>query len=48
MNFIIKILILFILTICFFNYLIYMQKRDKYYKAGKRWDAIVKELSKRK
>ncbi len=42
------ILIGFIITIIVFNYLIYMLKRDKYLKAGKKWDGIVKELSRRK
>ena len=42
------IVIIFILTIYFFNYLIYRRKRDLYLKAGKKWDGIVKELSKRK
>ncbi len=48
MKFVIAIVIIFILTICFFNYLIYIQKRDAYLNAGKKWDGIVKELSKRK
>ena len=48
MNLIFVILIIFILTICFFNYLIYRQKKDSYHKAGKKWDAIVEELNKRK
>ncbi len=42
------IVIIFILIIFFFNYLIYRRKRDTYLKAGKKWDGIVKELSKRK
>jgi len=48
MNFIFIIVIIFILTISFFNYLIYRQKRDSYIKAGKKWDGIVKELRRRK
>ena len=48
MNFIFIILIIFILSICFINYLIYRRKRDSYLKAGKKWDGIVKELSRRK
>ena len=48
MNFVFLIVILFILSILFFNYLIYRQKRDTYLKASKKWDGIVKELSKRK
>ncbi len=48
MKFIIVIVIILIATICIFNYLIYRQKRDTYLKAGKKWDGIVRELSKRK
>ena len=48
MNFIIVILILLILTISLLNHLIYRRKRDTYIQAGKKWDGIVKELSKRK
>jgi len=48
MNYIFVILIIFILTICFFNYIIYRKKKDIYLKAGKKWDEIVKDLSKRK
>ncbi len=48
MKSIIVIVIIFILTINFFNYLIKIRKRDTYLKAGKKWDGIVKELSKRK
>ncbi len=42
--------IVFIITIIIFifNYLIYRRKRDTYLKAGKKWDGIVKELSRRK
>tara|TARA_Y100000589_G_scaffold111095_1_gene105586 strand:- start:457 stop:564 length:108 start_codon:yes stop_codon:yes gene_type:complete len=29
-------------------YLIYKRKKDKYLKAGEKWDGIVKELSRRK
>ncbi len=47
MNFII-IIILFISTISIFNYLIYKRKRATYLRAGKEWDEIVKELSRRK
>ena len=39
---------IFIITICFINYLIIRRKRDTYHKAAKKWDGIVKELSKRK
>ena len=42
------IIIIFILSISFSNYLIYRRRRDTYLKAGKKWDGIVKELSKRK
>ena len=44
----IYLVIIFILTILILNYLIYRQKKDTYLKAGKKWDGIVKELSKRK
>ena len=47
MNFIFVIFII-LLTICIFNYLTNSRKRDNYVKAGKKWDEIVKELSKRK
>ena len=42
------IVIILILSISFFNYLIYRRKRDSYLKAGKKWDEIVDELSRRK
>ena len=48
MNLIFVILFLIIMIICFFYYLNYQKKRIKYIKAGKKWDGIVKELSKRK
>ena len=48
MNSISSIVIIFILTIVFINYLIYRRKREYYLKAGKKWDGIVKELSRRK
>ncbi len=50
MNFIILIvlILILILTFSFFNYLIYRQRRDTYIKAGRKWDGIVKELSRRK
>ena len=48
MYYIILILIILLLTICFFNYLINIQRKDKYIKAGKKWDGIVEELRKRK
>jgi len=48
MKYIFILVIIFILPICFINYLIYRRKRDTYLKAGKKWDGIVKELSKRK
>ena len=44
----ILLIIMFILAVSFINYLIYRQRRDTYLKAGKKWDRIVKELSKRK
>ena len=44
----ILLIIMFILAVSFLNYLIYRQRRDTYLKAGKKWDRIVKELSKRK
>ncbi len=46
MNFI--FVIVFVFTICSINYLIYRRKRNTYLKAGKKWDGIVKELSRRK
>ncbi len=48
MKFIIVMAIIIISTISISNYLIYREKRDTYLKAGKKWDGIVKELSKRK
>ena len=50
MKFIIVLLIIlmFIILICLFNYLINRRKRDAFIKAGKKWDGIVKELSRRK
>ena len=42
------ILILIIITIFFINYLRFRRKRANYLKAGKKWDNIVKELSRRK
>ena len=48
MNFNFLIVLIFILTFCIFFYLIYKRKRDSYLKAGKKWDKIVKELSRRK
>ena len=48
MNITILLLILFSVTILIFNYIIYKYKREKYLKAGKKWDGIVKELSRRK
>ena len=48
MNSIFLIGLIFILTIFLFNYLIYRKKRNVYFKAGKKWDKIVKELSSRK
>ena len=37
-----------ILSLSFLNYLIYRRKKDSYLKAGKKWDKIVDELSRRK
>ena len=48
MNFILLIVIIFTIIICFFNYLIYRRRRDNYLEAGKKWDGIVNELRKRK
>ena len=48
MNLIFLIVIIIILSLSIFNYLIYRRKRDYYLKAGKKWNGIVKELSKRK
>ena len=48
MNFILLIVTILILTIWFSNYLIYRRKKDTFQKAGKKWDGIVKELSRRK
>ena len=48
MNLIFIIITISILTICFINYLINRRKRSIYLKAGKKWDGIVKELSKRR
>ena len=48
MKFILLIVIMLILTISIFNYLIYKRRKDSYFKAGKKWDRIVKELRNRK
>jgi len=48
MNFVNVLIIIIILTCIIFNYLNYRQKEDSYLKASKKWDGIVKELSKRK
>ena len=42
------ILIIFIIAFYSFNYLVSQQKKNKYLKAGKKWDGIVEELSRRK
>ncbi len=48
MYFILVIVIVFIITIYIFNYIIFKRKRNDYLNAAKKWDEIVKELSKRK
>ena len=48
MKFILISLIILILIIYILNNLIYQKKRSTYIKAGKKWDGIVEELSKRK
>ena len=48
MKLIFLIVIIFVLTMSLFNYLTYKRKKDNYLEAGKKWDGIVKELSKRK
>ncbi len=48
MNLIFLIVIILLIIIFIFNYLSIRHKRDTYLKAGKKWDKIVKELSKRK
>ena len=45
-NFLIVIII--ILTMFIFSYLINRQKKNSYLNAGKKWDRIVNELSRRK
>ena len=47
-NFNFVLVILFILTMCIFSYLINRQKKNSYLNAGKKWDRIVNELSRRK
>ena len=47
-NFNFVIVIIFILTMCIFSYLIIRQKKNSYLNAGKKWDRIVNELSRRK
>ena len=42
------ILVLFILSILIIKYIIHKRNKDKYLKAGKKWEGIVKELSSRK
>ncbi len=37
-----------VLTISLFSYFQYRRKRESYIKAGKKWDKIVEELSRRK
>ena len=48
MYLIIIIVIISISTIYLINYLITKRVRDTYLKAGKKWDGIVNELSRRK
>ena len=48
MKLIFLIVFIFIFTISIYNYLIYRRKKEIYLKASKKWDGIVKELSKRK
>ncbi len=48
MKFIFVVPILFILTISIFYYISYRREKATYHKAGKKWDSIVKELSRRK
>ena len=48
MNFFIAIPIIFVSVFVIFNYIIYIQNRSKYLNAGKKWDEIVRELSRRK
>ena len=48
MNFIFAILIILISASLIVNYIIYIRNRSKYLKAGKKWDEIVRELSRRK
>jgi len=47
-NFNFVIVIIFILIMCIFSYLIKRQKKNSYLNAGKKWDRIVNELSRRK
>ncbi len=42
------ILITLTFLIYIYNYLSYIKKKSSYLKAGKKWDGIVEELSKRK
>ena len=48
MNFIFLILILAVITISMFNYFRFIRKKSKYIKASRKWDEIVRELSRRK
>ena len=48
MKLIFVILIIFVLMIYILNYLISQKKKSTYLKAGKKWDGIVEELSRRK
>ena len=48
MDFIIAVVIITLLSICFINYFNHRRKINAYRKASKKWDEIVIELSKRK
>tara|TARA_Y100001968_G_scaffold209343_1_gene192424 strand:+ start:23 stop:169 length:147 start_codon:yes stop_codon:yes gene_type:complete len=48
MKLILLSLIALIVFIYIFNYLIKHKKRTEYMKAGRKWDGIVEELSRRK
>ncbi len=48
MNFILTIIIGFILITYLYNLLVNKRKRETFIQAGKKWDGIVNELSRRK
>ncbi len=48
MTFFIVVIFIVIFLFAFIYYLVNKRRKDVYNKAGKKWDGIVKELSRRK